>query len=253
MTVKDLYDFMSEQMPDSLREPWDNDGIMCCTDLNAAVRHALVTLDVTEEIVDYAIENNIDLIVSHHPLLFKPVCAVVEDEPTSRKLIKLINHDITVFSFHTRADKVDGGVNDLLAEILELRDVRPFGEGGLGRIGVLEEEATFEDFAYLVKDALNANGILVSDGYNTVSRVAVVGGEGKDYVRAALECGADTFVSGRIGYHFMEDAPELGLNMIEGGHFYTENPIADFFSSLIRHADPEIMISSVNSNLLKLL
>ena len=123
MTVKELYDAMSERIPEQLREAWDNDGLMCCADLGKEVHSALVTLDVTEEIVDYAIENGFDLIVSHHPLIFRPVSHLTESDHVARKLIKLASHDVSVFSFHTRADKVEGGVNDLLAEIMELQNI----------------------------------------------------------------------------------------------------------------------------------
>ena len=118
MTVKEMYTLFSEHIPEHLSEEWDNDGLMCCPDGTAKVRRALITLDVTEEIVDYAIEYGFDLIISHHPLVFKPVCALVEDNHVSRKLIKLVNSGISVFSFHTRADKVTGGVNDKLSELL---------------------------------------------------------------------------------------------------------------------------------------
>ena len=122
MTVKEMYVKFSERIPDHLREEWDNDGLMCCPDGTAEVNRVLITLDVTEEVVDYAIESAFDLIISHHPLIFKPLKSVVEDNSVSRKVIKLLNNGISVFSFHTRADKVTGGVNDKLAEIFkELR------------------------------------------------------------------------------------------------------------------------------------
>ena len=253
MTVKELYEKMTMRIPEELREDWDNDGIMCAPDLSGEVRRVLLTLDVTEEIVDYAIENAFDLIVSHHPLVFRPLRGLSEEDPCARKLIKLVNNGVAVFSFHTRADKVEGGVNDLLADSLELHDVVPFGEGDLGRIGTLDEEATLEDFAFLVKQQLNSTGIMVSDGYNTVHRVAVVGGDGKDYVRAALEAGADTFVSGRIGYNTMEEAAELGINLLEAGHYFTECRITELFSSIISHCIPGVLLENATSNLLKLL
>ena len=103
---------MTEYIPESLSEPWDNDGIMCSSDSSAEVNNILITLDITEEVVDYAIGRNFDLIISHHPLIFKPLSRITEDNHISRKLIKLISNNVSVFSFHTRADKVEGGVND---------------------------------------------------------------------------------------------------------------------------------------------
>lgn len=247
MTVKELYDVMEKRIPASLSEDWDNDGLMCSPDLGAKVGRVLLSLDVTEEIVDYAIENHFDLIVSHHPLIFRPIRKATLEDPTARKVFQLMSNGVSVFSFHTRADRVAGGVNDLLADSLELKDVEPFGEGGLGRIGTLVEETSLEDFSYLLKDALNAQTVLVADGFNPVRRVAVVGGDGKDFLTAAIEAGADTFVSGRIGYNNMEEAAERGINLIEGGHYATEARITEFFTRIISQAIPDVVLETADS------
>ncbi|MBQ8720408.1 MAG: Nif3-like dinuclear metal center hexameric protein [Clostridia bacterium] len=253
MTVKELYQKMSERIPEELREAWDNDGLMCSADTSTDVHRALVSLDVTEEIVDYAIENGFDLIVSHHPLIFKPLGSLTEDSHVARKVIKLINNNISVFSFHTRADKVTGGVNDQLCDLIGLFDTHPFGEGGIGRIGRIDEECTLEDFVYRLKDQLGLQGVLVSDGYNRVSTIAVLGGDGKDYVKAALESGADTYISGRIGYNMMEEAAEMGINLIEAGHYFTEYPVTSFFSTILNRLDPQMYVEIADSNMIKLL
>lgn len=251
MTVRELYEKMSARIPESLREEWDNDGIMCSSDLSLEVNSILVTLDVTEEVVDYAIGRNFDLIVSHHPLIFKPLSSVTEDNHITRKIIKLISNNVSVFSFHTRADKVRGGVNDILADILGLCDVTPFGEGGLGRIGNLPEESTLEDFADNAKLQLGADAVRYADAYNQVKRVAVVGGDGKDFVKSAIEEGADTYLSGRISYNIMEEATEMGINLIEAGHYFTEQPITSYFSSLISQIDGNSYVEIADSNMIK--
>ena len=156
MTVKELYEILSARIPESLSEEWDNDGLMCAPDGTREVSRVLLALDVTEELVDYAIEQGFDLIVSHHPLIFKPVSAINEQNHVARKLIKLIENEIAVFSFHTRADKVKGGVNDRLAELLGIECARPFGEGELGRIGVVE--ALFSP-PWRSKDVITFNAI----------------------------------------------------------------------------------------------
>lgn len=251
MTVKELYEKFEEKFPPSLMEAWDNDGLMCCADGEREVRRALVTLDVTEEIVDYAIEAGFDLIVSHHPLIFRPVGSITEENHVTRKLIKLIENGISVFSFHSRADKALGGVNDILASILGIFDPVPFGEGMLGRIGEIEETCTAEDFAYRVKQALSSDSVKYVDALNPVKCVAVVGGDGKDFVRAAIEAGADTYVSGRIGYNMMEEAAEMGINLIEAGHFFTEQPVTDYFMGLLMDFIPDIYAESASSNIIK--
>lgn len=251
MTVTELYKKFCEYLPESLRCEWDNDGIMVCPDSNAEVKKVLLSLDVTEEIVDYAIECGFDLIISHHPLIFRPLSNVTEDNHISRKVVKLIANAISVFSFHTRADRANGGVNDRLAETIGLTKTESFGEDGLGRIGTLSEEYELETFANAVKLALGADMIKVSDGYNPVKRVAVVGGDGKDFVKAALEMGADTYVSGRLSYNVMAEAAEMGINLIEAGHYFTEQPITEYFSELIAKFDPDVYVEIANSNMIR--
>ncbi len=253
MTVKELYLKLTEKIPEELREDWDNDGIMCCQDDSAEVHRVLACLDVTEEIVDYAIESGFDLIVSHHPLIFKPLGSVSSDNHIGRKVIKLLANGVSVFSFHTRADKVVGGVNDLLCEVIGIGDAVPFGEGFMGRIGTLDEESSLEDFAYRLKELLSADSIRYADGYNTVGRVAVLGGDGKDFVKAAIEAGADTYVSGRISYNLMEEAAEMGINLVEAGHYFTEQPVTGYFYELLKSIEPGLEVETASSNLIKLI
>ena len=251
MNAKELYQKFAEVIPEHLREPWDNDGIMCCADGSSEVYRVLVSLDVTEEIVDYAIERGFDLIVSHHPLIFKPISSLDEENHIARKLIKLVCSGISVFSFHTRADKLVGGVNDRLADILGMSDVRPFGEGDLGRIGTIEETMDLQDFAYRVKQLCGSDIVRYSDGFNDVHTVALVGGDGKGYVKAAIDEGADTYISGRIGYNVMEEAAEMGINLIEAGHYFTEQHITEFFRELLIDFDPNLYVEVADSNMIK--
>ena len=250
MTVKDIYERLNAKIPDTLREEWDNDGLMCAPDVTREVSKVLLTLDVTEELVDYAIEQGFDLIVSHHPLIFKPISAINEHNHVARKLIKLIENEISVFSFHTRADKVKGGVNDRLCELLGIEGAEPFGEGELGRVGYVEQ-MTLEDFLYKVKTTLSADVVKYSDGYNAVRRVALVGGDGKDFVADAIRSGADTYLSGRISYNVMEEAAEMGINLIEAGHYFTEQPLMEFFKEILLDLDSTLYIEVANSNMIR--
>ena len=251
MTVTELYKKFCLYFPEELCCEWDNDGIMVCPDSNAEVKKVLLSLDVTEEIVDYAINQGFDLIISHHPLIFRPLSCVTEENHVSRKVVKLIANAISVFSFHTRADRAKDGVNDRLAEILGLCGTVPFGEDGLGRIGTLSEEYELEIFADAVKLALGADSIKVADGYNTVKKVAVVGGDGKDFTLDALKMGADTYVSGRLSYNVMEDAADMGINLIEAGHYFTELPITECFSEIISSLDPNVYTEIADSNMIR--
>ena len=255
MNIRELYNYLDEIIPSDLSCAGDNDGLLCCPDPDREVRRVLVALDVTNEVVDEAVEGGFDLIVSHHPVIFRPLKSLDYDDGSSGKLIRLIRAGISVMSFHTRLDAVDGGVNDILADMLGLEDVRPFGVGGelLGRVGRLERPMTLDDFARRVKSALGAPGVLVAGCGRTVSTVALLGGSGKDDIIAAKETGADTYLSGRIGYHEMMAADEIDMNLIEAGHFYTEDPVCDRLAELIEEADETIETVYMKSCAIKLI
>lgn len=252
MTVKQLYDHISDRVPTSLSCEWDNDGLMLSPDSSRPVRRVLCTLDVTDEAVDYAQENGFDLILSHHPLIFRPLRAVNGEDHVSRKVLRLLAAGISVISLHTRADAVLDGVNDRLADMLGLERVTLFGEAGemLGRLGYLPEPMSLPDFCRMVKELLGAPTVLAADAGREVLCVALCGGEGKDYIRAACEAGADTYLSGRLGYHPMTDGPEMGINLVEAGHYYTETHITGFFAELVSDILPEAETEEFASNII---
>ena len=120
MTHRELYRYLEEKMPRALSCAWDNDGLMCCPDGGREVRRVLVALDVTAEAVRYAVEGGYDVIVSHHPMIFKGLKAINDEHYVADKAMTLIREWISVMSFHTRLDAVEGGVNDTLANLLGL-------------------------------------------------------------------------------------------------------------------------------------
>lgn len=235
MKVKELYDYLDTRIPRSLSCEWDNDGLLCCPDGEREVRRVLVALDVTDKVCDAAIDGGYDVIVSHHPFIFKGLTAVNGEDIVSAKVIKLISNGIAAMSFHTRLDAISGGVNDMLAALLDLKNVEAFGEGDdtLGRIGELDSPMEISDFAKKVKDALHAPVVLYSKTDIPVFRVAVLGGSGSDDIGAAKAAGADTYVSGELKYHDMTDAFENRINLLAAGHFYTENPVCHVLKELI--------------------
>lgn len=243
MNVKQLYDVLNEKIPPSLSCSWDNDGLMCCPDPEREVSRVLIALDVTGEVVDEAIDGGFDLVISHHPLIFHPLRSLTTDSGVGAKLINLVRAGVSVMSFHTRLDAVADGVNDQLAEALGLIDVEVFEDGDgtpLGRIGYLPEDMEVCELATRIKSALATPAVMVSGCGKRADRVAVVGGEGKSFIGAAKAAGADTFVSGRLGYNNMVEAEELGINLIEAGHFFTEDPVCDRIAELVSAADGNI-------------
>ena len=238
MTVYELYKKLCEEYPCELSCEWDNDGIMCCDDREREVKSVLLCLDVTEEAVEYARVSGCDLIVSHHPLVFRGLRAVTEENHVARKAIKLLSDGISVFSFHTRADAAEYGVNYALAKMLGLENAEPFGDG-MGRVGYIKEKTEIEKFAQFVKEKLSSPAVsYIGDG--ECYRVAVLGGDGKDCISDAIRAGADTYVSGSISYNAYIDAKEMGINVIEAGHFHTENPVLLQFEEAIKKQIPDV-------------
>ncbi len=246
MTVRELYEALACLYPSALSADWDNDGVMVSGCLDAPVHHVLCALDVTEATVGEAKRIGADLILSHHPLIFRPLTSVTEEGAVGRRVTALLTAGISVLSFHTRADAAEGGVNDLLAAALSLGDTVRFGDG-LGVIGTLPEEMDGPRLAERVKAALGAPLVLLGDSGRTVRRVAVVGGSGKDEIGAALAAGADALVSGRLSYETVNEASEMGITLIEAGHFFTEAALPRFWAQSLPERFPGITATYYDS------
>ncbi len=244
MTVSEFYAAISAAVPETLSAEWDNDGLALVADETRAVRRVLVALDATERVVKRAITEKFDLLLTHHPLLFHGVKALDGVTPAARKLLLLAKGGVSAVSLHTRLDAVSGGVNDVLADFFSLSDVTPFGtpeDGEIGRVGDLPREIGAAEFAKRAATLLGA-AVTLSDAGKPVKKIALVGGEGGDFVDVARFAGADLFLAGRIGYHRMLDAAEMGLSTIEAGHFFTEVPICRHLAELAREVDPTLYV-----------
>ncbi|MBQ0010108.1 MAG: Nif3-like dinuclear metal center hexameric protein [Ruminococcus sp.] len=242
-TVGELYDYFDRRIPSSLSCEWDNDGLMVCGGENRTVRRALFALDVTDAVADYAIENGYDLILSHHPMIFSPLKNLSGRDAVGARAIRLLKGGVSVFSFHTRLDAAEDGVNDILAEIFGLTDVSRFGPEGeeMGRIGTLPVPLPLDDFVRIVEEKLSHH-IAVGRASGTVSRLALLGGGGRDFVRSAVLAGADTYLTGELGYHTLVDTPITGINLIEVGHYESEVPISLFYRRELAEHFPEISL-----------
>lgn len=251
MTTSELYRILNERIPASLSCDWDNDGVMCLPEPDREVKKVLLPLDITEAVVDQAVAENFDVIISHHPLLFHGVKHMTVDDPIARRTIKLCRAGIAAFSFHTRLDALAGGVNDVLASRLTMTNVTPFGEEGIGRVGTLSESMSAKAFAAMVADRLNAPAVTLADAGKPVTRVAVLGGSGGDDVLAALATGADAYVTGEAGHHWLVDAPEMGLSLIVAGHYHTEYLVLEQLAIMLDELLPDAHILPICSNTVK--
>ena len=252
-TVNDLVELLEELMPSNLAEDWDNVGLMVGRK-GKTVKRILLALDLTKEVVEQAIAQKIDMIITHHPAIFKKLKRVVDNDWQQDLLLTLMENGIAVYSAHTNLDCVSTGVNDVLAKLLKLDDADILDDSnGLGRIGCVEK-MTLTDYAQFVKTALKADYVIVGDAGKQVHKVAVCGGAGSDLIDLALAKGADTLVTGDVKYHSAQQAVFSGLNIIDAGHQPTELPVldklADRLSMRLVERDMDVVVNVARETLL---
>ena len=247
-TVKEILAQLETLAPRYMKEAWDNVGLNCGR-LDKQVKTVLVALDPFAEVCREAKEVGADLLVTHHALLWKPGFITDESEQ-GRNALFLMENGIACINAHTNLDCAPGGVNHILAEKLGLQDIQvisPKGEDcdgrpwGLLRSGTVAEQS-LQVFLAAVKAKLGCPGLRYTDGGKPVRRVAVGGGACADGLYEAFCAGCDTFVTGDVKYNQFWDAQALGLNLIDAGHFYTENPVCAELAQKIQAAFPEITV-----------
>lgn len=236
MKLIQLYEELECRYPRTLSCAWDNDGLMVCPSPEKEVRRVMLALDATNAAIRAAADAGCDLLLTHHPLLFRPLKAVTPLSLSGERVISAWNSGVAVISLHTRLDAGDGGVNDALAAALFLPVVSKFGcddAPELGRIAELPVPYAAADFAEHVRKQLGCPSVFLT-GDRPVRRIALVGGDGKDFIHAAIAAGADTLITGAAGYNAALDAAEEGLNLIEAGHYFTEAPVLARLATLCR-------------------
>ena len=226
-TVRQIEEALYSLAPRELAMSWDNVGLLVGNP-EQEVSRILVSLDITQAVVEEAAAKDIQLIIAHHPVMnckWLPVQTLREDTRQGRLLRTLARHDLSAICMHTNLDIAGGGVNDVLAETLGLRSTAVLGEENLIRFGVLENTMPLPEFVTQVNKLLNCQGLRYTDSGKPVYRVAVGGGSCGDSWREVLEAGCDTFVTSDVKYHDFLDASAEGLSIIDAGHFETEDPV----------------------------
>ena len=256
-TVKDIFDHLNNLADVKLAEKWDNVGLMLGSN-NNEVSRVLVCLDVTTNVVEEAIAKNINLIVSHHPLIFKPLKNIDYTTDFKSRIIRnLIKNDISVISFHTNLDSATLGLNDYLAKTLKLNEIQVLFEhsldntAGLGRIGKLSKPLKLSDFITYIKNCFSLETVSAVIGdEKEISTIALLGGSGADFIYTLPE--VDVYLTGDVGYHAALDAIEMKKNIIDVGHF-TENLVKDLLLDYISELNVEVIKSSVEKSPFKIL
>ena len=227
--VKDVINVMEKIAPPFLKESYDNVGLMV-GNKNKEVKKILLALDCTKSVIEEAKANNVDMIITHHPLLFRKPSKIVYDDLQGYKIIELIKNDISLYSSHTNLDSVGGGINEEIinilgfknSEIMESSNIKSYENSGIGRIVKLDSEINIEDLIKNVKEKLNIKNLKVAIGKKTVSKIAIINGSGESYFSLALKLGADCIITGDTTYHFVSDYKEMGISVLDAGHFGTE-------------------------------
>ena len=249
-TVADILKYIESIAPPYMMESWDNVGLLCGRK-DKEVKKILVALDPFRNVIEEAIAENCDLMVTHHPLIFRDkIMALNEDTETCRNLLTLVENGIAAINAHTNLDLAPGGVNDILAATLALESIEvinPEGEDAQGRpYGLLRcgtvREQPLSAFLASVKKSLGCDGLRYVDGGKAVRKVAVGGGSCADFMQEAAAAGCDTFVTADVKYNQFRTAYELGLNLIDAGHFHTENPTMPVLAANLRLAFPEVEV-----------
>lgn len=248
-TVGDILKFVETLAPPELKMDWDNVGLLCGRS-SREVTKVLVALDPFLDAAEEAADMGAELLLTHHPLIFVPCKAVNEDTSVGKTVLYLIEHGIAAVNAHTNLDCAPGGVNDVLADLLGLTHTeiltgtegsggRPYS--GLLRAGTVEEQS-LETFLQNVKAMLGTPVLRYADGGRPVRRVAVGGGACGSELMDAYNAGCDTFVTADVKYNQFWDARDLGMSLIDAGHFYTENPVCPVLAGKLRAAFPGVLV-----------
>lgn len=215
-TVKNIYDYINSIAPFETQEEWDNAGFLI-GDFRKEVKKAVLCLDVTKAVAEYAKDVEAGLIISHHPVIFSGIKNVKKGSA----VYTCIENDIAVISAHTNFDLAESGINYNLATRLGLDDIRQI-DGSFITVGSLDYEMSMDDFAQLVSDTLDVSGLRYTDTEKPIKTVAVGGGACEEYTELAMQ-NADCFVTGDMKYHAMLDCAENGYAVISAGHYETEH------------------------------
>lgn len=215
---------MEQVAPSALALDYDNVGLLIAPD-HVEVRKVLVALDLTVPVAQEAVDGQFDLVLTHHPIFWDPIKSISPDSPETAAAYRLIRHGIGHFAAHTNLDACQNGVNDVLADLLSLENVRPLPPENLGRIGSLAKPIPFSEFAARCESALHAKGRFVGDADIMIRAVAVIGGAGGGDAEAVYAAGCDAFVTGEMKHNQALLAEQLSLNCCVLGHYETEFPV----------------------------
>ncbi len=251
MNVGEVLNYINELAPFKYAEVWDNVGLMLGS-RKCEVRKIMVCMDVTSKTIKESIDKGADLIVSHHPFLFSKLKSVDFDSMTGQRILHLIKNDINVISAHTNLDVAIGGVNDTFAEAVgltecdKLKSYIPEGlssDMGLGKVGILPKELPFDQFVSYIKKNLDIQNLrIIGAQPATVKKVATFCGSFDGDIESVKRHSVDLLLTGDVKYHTALDAREMGLCVLDVGHFASERIILARLKSLLKNRFDKVEI-----------
>ena len=263
MKLEYIINKIEEKYPLFLQYEWDN-SCLNIGDRGSDVKKILLSLEVTEKTINEAIEKGVDLIISHHPFIFSKMKSITCDSQKGRLIYELIKRNISVYSMHTNLDIANEGLNDYFMNLIEAKNMSVFvveGEDcrydngkayGLGRIGYINETTVFE-MANRLKSILNTKDIRVVGNIDSkVSKIAVVTGSGAEFFMQAHNEGCDLLITGDVKYHQAIDSESIGMNIIDCGHYGSEQIFSDLMydklKEIINNDEVEILKTELKQN-----
>ena len=261
MKIKDILGALEEFAPLALQDGYDNAGLQIGLAEDAEATGVLLSLDVTEEVVNEAVLRGCNLIISHHPLMFQPVKSFTGKTHVERAILKAIKNDITVYAAHTNLDVAYGGVNFKMAEKLGLQKAEFLAgrenyisgdktfTAGEGIIASLPEAVSKKAFMEQVKEVFRLKSLRVNNASpKSIKRVALCGGNGAFLIPQAIEKGADVFITGEIGYHRFFGY-EKDILLLEIGHYESEQYTIELLRDIITKFAPSVHVCKAETNI----
>ena len=254
ITVEDIIDELNSLAPIHLAQEWDNVGLQIGSK-DQEVSKILLALDATTNVVDEAIGKGVDMIITHHPIIFSPLKNIILDNPKGNNIYKLIRNNISLYVMHTNFDTAFGGTNDVLAAVIGLDDVEvlnPDDNGmGIGRIGKTNS-ITIEELTNKLKSKLNiSHARVVGEPGTKISKIAICTGSGMSFMKSVVGK-ADVLITGDVKFHEAQEARDLGIAIIDVGHYASENiampSIKKYLDDLAQENNIDVLLSNINDD-----
>ena len=252
MKLKEVIEVLERTAPQSYAMQWDNVGLMI-GDVEDEINKVLLTLDITADVVQQAVEGKCDLIISHHPFFFDD-CKKIDFATAHGKMIKdLIINNIDVYSGHTNIDAAACGINSTLAEMFGLKNIAILQPNnispdvGIGRIGDIPEACSLLELCSTTKELLKTPCVrlVTNDDKKMIKRICVASGSCGDLIELAKTQGADVIITGDVKYHEALHARDIDMNVIDAGHFPTEFMVVDVFEKILSSCQLEIIAANI--------